>query len=100
MSRRACSRVSAFSPNSLRRARRSPQHDDTYKTPTTFLGASHTDATPSTVRRCYESGSDLRALRLDDLDALCALYAARPKLFAVCDFTPLNGFAAVLLRSV
>lgn len=61
-----------------------------------FLGISHTDKPGlSIMPRIYEDPSErYRALRPDDIDALCAMYETKVVEDAVCDFTPRKGFVA------
>ncbi|HEY6556711.1 MAG TPA: matrixin family metalloprotease [Polyangiaceae bacterium] len=62
-----------------------------------FLGIAHNNEprSLSIMHRYYQAGSDLRALRADDLDALCTMYATPADPSAVCgDFAPRNGFVA------
>lgn len=61
-----------------------------------FLGISHTTeaSSLSIMQTRYNAGDVLRALRPDDLDALCDLYSTKVDAAAVCDFAPQNGFVA------
>jgi hypothetical protein len=61
-----------------------------------FLGISHTTEAPSMsiMQTGYNAGDELRALRPDDLDALCDLYSTKVDATAFCEWAPPNGFVA------